>query len=156
MLRKFRSLGKPADPDPVLGDHLPFVRFFLSSDHAEQSSFTGSVYTDDTYFFSLIDAAGDIIKYHLISKNFVDMFYIKNVHAHFLRFLPKYIKIISMIANFHDSVKNHCYDRGKGCTSNLEVQPSWGIVFYLDFGQQFLVSPAAALIFRISTAFRIF
>ena len=38
-----------------------------------------------------------------------------------------------MIANFHDSVKNHCYDRGKGCTSNLEVQPSWGIVFYLDF-----------------------
>lgn len=34
-----------------------------------------------------------------------------------------------MIANFHDSVKNHCYDRGKGCTSNLEVQPSWGIVF---------------------------
>ena len=56
----------------------------------------------------------------------------------------------------HDSVKNHCYDRGKGCTSNLEVQPSWGIVFYLDLGQQFLVSPAAALIFRISTAFRIF
>ena len=89
-------------------------------------------------------------------RNYVDMFYIKNVHAHFLRFLPKYIKIISMIANFHDSVKNHCYDRGKGCTSNLEVQPSWGIVFYLDFGQQFLVSPAAALIFRISTAFRIF
>ena len=58
-----------------------------------------------------------------------------------------------MIANFHDSVKNHCYDRGKGCTSNLEVQPSWRIVFYLDLGQQFLVSPAAALIFRISTAF---
>ena len=84
------------------------------------------------------------------------MFYIKNVHAHFLRFLPKYIKIISMIANFRVSVKNHCYDRGKGCTSNLEVQPSWGIVFYLDLGQQFLVSPAAAFIFRISTAFRIF
>ena len=33
---------------------------------------------------------------------------------------------------------------------------AWGIVFYLDLGQQFLVSPAAALIFRISTAFRIF
>lgn len=58
-----------------------------------------------------------------------------------------------MIANFHDSVKNHCQKRGKGCASYPEVQPYWGIVFCLDVCQQFLVSPAAAFIFRISTAF---
>ena len=37
-----------------------------------------------------------------------------------------------MIANFHDSVKNHCQKRGKGCASYPEVQPCWGIVFCLD------------------------
>jgi len=48
-------------------------------------------------------------------------------------------------------------ERGGGrTTTNVAPPPSWGIVFYLDLGQQFLVSPAAALIFRISTAFRIF
>ena len=100
MLWKFRSLGKPADTDPVLGDHLAFIRFFFSCYYPEQGSFSRSVDTDDPDLFSLVNATGNIVKNHLVSKNLVDMFYIKNVHVCFsIFFFRKFLQIkISALA----------------------------------------------------------
>ena len=100
MLWKFRSLGKPADTNSVLSDHLAFIRFFFSCNDPEQGGFSCSVDTDDSDLFSLINAAGNIVKNYLVSKNLVDMFYIKNVHVCFsIFFFRKFLQIkISALA----------------------------------------------------------
>ena len=89
MLRKFRCLGKPADTDPVLGDHLSLIWFFFSCDHAEQSGLSCPVHADDPDLLALVNTAGNIIKDHFVTKNLMNVFYVQNIHALSSPFMKK-------------------------------------------------------------------
>ena len=69
-------LAKERQPQAVLEDHLSAVRRLQSCKYPEKSGFSRSVNTDDTDLVALMDPAGNVVKDHLISVNFADVFHI--------------------------------------------------------------------------------